>query len=77
MNPTAPADLSAATWRKSTRSSGGGSNCVEVAHLPGRIAIRDSKIPDGAVLIITATAFRELVGSIRRGTFTPDQPRSR
>lgn len=68
MNPTASADLSAATWRKSTRSSGGGSNCIEVAHLPGLIAIRDSKNPDGAALIITPTAFRKLADGIRHGT---------
>jgi len=68
MNPTASANLSAATWRKSTRSSGGGSNCVEVAHLPGRIAIRDSKNPDGPALIITPAAFWELAATIRRGT---------
>lgn len=68
MNPTAPADLSTATWRKSTRSSGGGSNCVEVAHLPGLIAIRDSKNPAGPALIITSVAFRKLADGIRRGT---------
>jgi hypothetical protein len=68
MNPTAPADLSTATWRKSIRSSGGGSNCVEVAHLPGLIAIRDSKNPAGPALIITSTAFRELADDIKRGT---------
>jgi hypothetical protein len=68
MNPTAPADLSTATWRKSTRSSGGGSNCVEVAHLPGLIAIRDSKNPAGPALIITHSVFRELADAIRRGT---------
>jgi len=67
MNTTAPADLSAATWRKSTRSSGGGSNCVEVAHLPGLIAIRDSKNPEGPALIITHAAFRELADGIVRG----------
>ena len=67
MNPTAPADLSTATWRKSTRSSGGGSNCVEVAHLPGLIAIRDSKNPAGPALIITPTVFHELADGIKRG----------
>lgn len=29
------AELSRATWRKSSYSSGNGSNCVEVAHIPG------------------------------------------
>jgi hypothetical protein len=67
MNPNATADLSQATWRKSSRSSGGGSNCVEVAHVPGRIAIRDSKNPEGITLILNPTAFRELVHDIRHG----------
>lgn len=29
------AELSRATWRKSSYSVGNGSNCVEVAHIPG------------------------------------------
>jgi Domain of unknown function (DUF397) len=69
MTPTAPADLSTATWRKSTRSSGGGSNCVEIAHLPGRIAIRDSTNPEGGKLIVSRAAFRKLADDIRHGTF--------
>jgi Domain of unknown function (DUF397) len=67
MNLAPPADLSATTWRKSTRSSGGGSNCVEVARLPSHVAIRDSKNPQGPALIITPAAFRDLTDGIRRG----------
>jgi Domain of unknown function (DUF397) len=69
MNPGPAADLPAAAWRKSTRSTGGGSNCVEVACLPSHIAIRDSKHPEGGTLIVTTAAFRELTGDIRRDTF--------
>jgi Domain of unknown function (DUF397) len=44
-------DLSGAIWRKSARSNNGG-NCVEVArNLPGIVAVRDSKVPDGPALI--------------------------
>jgi len=68
MNPGPSADLLAATWRKSTRSTGGGSNCVEVACLPSRIAVRDSKNPEGAALIVSPAVFRELTDEIRRGT---------
>jgi hypothetical protein len=67
MNPTAPADLAVATWRKSIRSSGGGSNCVEIARLPRHIAIRDSKNPQGAALIITPATFRNLTEGVRQG----------
>ena len=41
-------DLSCAEWHKSSYSSQSG-NCVEVArNLPGLVAVRDSKAPDGA-----------------------------
>lgn len=39
-------------WRKSSFSIGSGENCVEVVHLPGAIAFRDSKNPGGPVLVI-------------------------
>ncbi len=52
MNMTA--DLTQAVWRKSTFSNGSGGNCVEVAaNLPGIVAVRDSKDPDGPKLIFT------------------------
>jgi uncharacterized protein DUF397 len=45
-------DLSPANWHKSTRSSDTGGHCVEVAsNLPGAVAVRDSKNPDGPALI--------------------------
>ena len=48
------ADLSRAVWHKSTRSNGSGGACVEVAgNLPGVVAVRDSKKPDGPALIIS------------------------
>ncbi|MGH3387662.1 MAG: DUF397 domain-containing protein [Actinomadura sp.] len=34
-------------WRKNSRSTGQGGDCVEVAGLRGRIAVRDSKNPTG------------------------------
>ena len=56
--------------RKSTRSSGGGSSCTEVAELVGLVAIRDSNNPEDCALMATRTAFRELVDGIRHGTFS-------
>jgi hypothetical protein len=56
------ADLSKARWRKASRSSASGSDCVEVAGLPGLIAVRDSKDPDGPKLLLDRSAFRALVG---------------
>ncbi len=68
MKSATASDLTRAAWRKSSRSSGGGSNCVEIAQLSGHIAIRDSKNPEDAALIVTSAVFRELTGGIRRGT---------
>ena len=48
-------DLSRAKWRKSSRSSSEGQNCVEIAtNLPGILAVRDSKDPDGPKLVFTS-----------------------
>ncbi|MDG4764156.1 DUF397 domain-containing protein [Solwaraspora sp. WMMD406] len=63
---TAP-ELSHAHWRKSSRSSASGSNCVEVATLAGgTIGVRDSKDPHGPALLFPTgawTAFLTTVSS--------------
>jgi hypothetical protein len=61
--------LSAAPWHKSSYSTGGGQNCVEIAVIPGSVAIRDSKDPCGPVHVVSPDAFRDLVGRIKRGDF--------
>ena len=41
-------------WVKSSYSGNGGGDCVEVArNLPGIVAVRDSKNPDGPVLMVS------------------------
>ncbi|MFI6537110.1 DUF397 domain-containing protein [Nonomuraea sp. NPDC050547] len=46
-------NLDNAAWRKAT-ASGDNGQCVEVAtHLPGIVAVRDSKDPEGPALIFT------------------------
>jgi hypothetical protein len=59
--------LSTAPWHKSSHSTGGGQNCVEVAVIPGSVAIRDSKNPNGPVHVLSSEAFRDLVSRIKRG----------
>jgi len=60
--------LSGAVWRKSTRSSSTGQNCVEVAaNLPGSVAVRDSKHPDGPKLIFTQSHWRAFVSGVKHG----------
>ncbi|MET8281855.1 DUF397 domain-containing protein [Micromonospora sp. NPDC005174] len=55
-------ELTGARWRKSSRSNGSGGNCVEVAdNLSGLVAVRDSKDPDGPVLVFEPEAWRAFV----------------
>jgi Domain of unknown function (DUF397) len=58
-------DLSRADWHKSSHSSQDG-NCVEVArNLPGMVAIRDSKDPDGRALVVTREEWRAFLRSFK------------
>ena len=57
-------DPDGATWRKSTYSNGTGGNCVEVADLPDGRAVRDSKHPQGPVLVFTRDAWRAFLQGI-------------
>lgn len=60
-------DLSGAVWRKSSRSGGNGGQCVEMACLPTGKAIRDSKNPNGGVLILSESAWANLLSTLRDG----------
>ncbi|MEU8119023.1 DUF397 domain-containing protein [Spirillospora sp. NPDC049024] len=52
--------------RKSSHSgTQGGSGCVEVGRLPGTIAFRDSKDPDGPQLHVTRDAFRLILATLK------------
>ncbi len=60
------ADLSRAQWHKSTYSNGNGGNCVEVAaNLPGIVAVRDSKNPDGPVLTVSRDEWASFITRLR------------
>lgn len=60
-------NLSGARWRKASYTEGN-DNCVEVAHVPGGAALRDSKNP-GPVLIVTPASFAGLVDTLKAGRF--------
>ncbi|MCA1671029.1 MAG: DUF397 domain-containing protein [Actinobacteria bacterium] len=65
-------DLSRAAWRTSsfTGAGNGGGQCVEVAALPdGRIAVRDSKRPDGAVLLFTRAEMAAWINGVNNDEF--------
>jgi hypothetical protein len=61
-------DLSRAQWRKASRSNSNGGACVEAASLPGVVAVRDSKDPDGPVLIISRDEWVGFITGLRSGT---------
>ena len=61
-------DLSRLAWRKATRSTSNGGNCVEVArNLPGIVAVRDSKDPHGPVLTLEAAGWRDFIADVKAG----------
>ena len=65
-------DLTRAEWRKSSYSGGNGGTCVEVArNLPGAVAVRDSKNPDGPKLIFSAAGWQGFTASIKAGRHGP------
>ncbi|MEV4466381.1 DUF397 domain-containing protein [Micromonospora echinofusca] len=58
-------ELNGARWRKSSRSSGNGGDCVEVAdNLPGVVAVRDSKDPAGPALAFAPAAWHAFVATV-------------
>jgi Domain of unknown function (DUF397) len=62
-------EITALSWRKSTRSIGNG-QCVEAARLTdGRLVMRDSTDTSGPVIFYTREEWRALVKEIKDGKF--------
>ena len=59
-------DLTKAAWRKSSYTTANGGECVELASLPGTVAVRDSKDPNGPKLLVTPQAFVDLLTNLKR-----------
>ncbi|MFI6662636.1 DUF397 domain-containing protein [Streptomyces sp. NPDC050523] len=56
-------------WRKSSFSGGGeGNDCVEIANLHTRVAIRDSKNPAFGTLSFPTSAFTAFIGTLKEDT---------
>jgi hypothetical protein len=53
-------------WRKSSRSTTQGGECVEVAALSNAIGVRDSKDPAAGHLSLAPETFKALVQRIKR-----------
>lgn len=58
-------------WRKSSRSSASGSDCVEVAKLADAVGVRDSKDPDGPVLRFSPYSWASFTSALRGARFDP------
>lgn len=52
-------------WRKSSHSNGGSGGCVEVGTTATGVQVRDTTNRAGAILAISATAWRHLLAEIR------------
>ncbi|WP_083734673.1 DUF397 domain-containing protein [Actinomadura sp. CNU-125] len=57
----------AATWRRSSRSTGNGNNCVELADLGEGVGVRDSKAPHAGALLLPREAWREIAERVKAG----------
>ncbi|WP_433351070.1 DUF397 domain-containing protein [Micromonospora sp. CA-111912] len=59
--------MTRAQWRKSTRSSSNGGDCVEVAdNLAGIVLVRDTKDRDGGTLAFAPAAWTGFVDLAKR-----------
>ncbi|MBP0459662.1 DUF397 domain-containing protein [Streptomyces montanisoli] len=58
--------LSTTHWRKSSYSNPDGNSCVEVADgFGGVLPVRDSKAPEGPVLVFPAAAWSAFLTGVR------------
>lgn len=65
-------DLTGAVWSKSSFSGGDNGDCVEVAFVPGRVGVRDSKQHGrGPVHAVTPAAWSVFLAGVRSGALDP------
>lgn len=66
--PSMEVGAHAADWRKASRSIGNGA-CVEAASAEGRVLVRDSVYPSGAVVAYAPEAWQGFIDSAKTGGF--------
>ncbi|MFB4305359.1 DUF397 domain-containing protein [Actinomadura sp. GTD37] len=57
--------LSRAVWCKAARSNNSGDACGEVADMSNVVALRDSKDPDGPILLVSRADFGHLAQTLK------------
>ena len=62
------AERQSLAWLKAQCSTNNG-QCVEIASTSDKVAIRDSKDPDGPILVYTPGEFRAFLEGARNGEF--------
>ncbi len=65
-------DLDGAEWQRSNRTPGQSDNCVEVAFVGEAVAVRDSRQPEGPVLLFTQAEWDAFVEGAKDGEFDLD-----
>lgn len=58
-----------AAWRKSSRSSPSGDNCVEVAFAGDTVAVRDTKNREAAILLFSEDEWTTFLEGVKSGEF--------
>nr|WP_221308514.1 DUF397 domain-containing protein [Nocardiopsis mwathae] len=67
-----PRDLTDVAWHISTFSKNAGGNCVEAGPLgdgSGRVVVRHSHHPEGAVIVYTRQEWEAFTAGVRSGEF--------
>jgi hypothetical protein len=62
------AERAGLAWLKAQASSHNGA-CVEIAEAAGKVAMRDSKDPDGPILVYSPAEFKAFLSGARNGEF--------
>src|SRR5690349_16565774 len=62
-------DPETAEWRTSNRGDASADNCVEVAFADGGVAVRDSRHPEGPILLFTQAEWDAFVAGAKDGEF--------
>jgi hypothetical protein len=60
-------------WRKSSFSGNGGGNCVDVADDGGKIYVRNSKNPGGAIVAFTQSEWMAFISGAKNREFDLDE----